>query len=266
MRTQHQTNNKPAAKRVSRKWMKDEAFLAHCDGMTVNVMKIAEKMTKKHRVWGKALFTAQELSSQHARDVYRRYGQRHWASDRGADNKTWVIRQWPSHDNQRPISEGKAIMHAETCLPNLWNNTVRLQGVRRCHDFGPACFSYNRRSATTGMGGRGSSTYGAHVYGTPSAYRGGFGDLLEVILHELCHYVHLSVYNFPIINGKARAHDLMFNHLLCEMARKLWGYDKWPEDAGWSVGRGYAPSRDLEQWLGEQIKLENPRVMRWLIK
>lgn len=90
------------------------------------------------------------------------------------------------------------------------------------------------------------------------------GDVLETMLHELSHLVHGWRFVRATVNGVRRPHDLTFNKILCTMARYFWGYPKNPYEAGFSVGRGYAPSRDLSQWLQAQIEARNPRVMRWL--
>lgn len=86
---------------------------------------------------------------------------------------------------------------------------------------------------------------------------------LVTLLHELCHIDQDSI---PIINGKRRPHDLAFNLKQMEMAQRMWGYNVDPEDAGWSVGKGYAPTKDLKYWLHKKIKAKDEKVMKWLEK
>jgi len=75
---------------------------------------------------------------------------------------------------------------------------------------------------------------------------------------------HLSQVRAARINDKRRPHDLMFNIIQWQMAKNFWGYDVHPYTAGYSVGRGYAPSRHLEKWLNEKLKEGDPKVMKWL--
>ena len=84
------------------------------------------------------------------------------------------------------------------------------------------------------------------------------------MLHEIVHVVHLSDMRAPIVSGVRRPHDMDFNIILCHMAKALWGFPFTPEQAGYSVGRGYRPSRTLEEWLHEEIKDGNPRIEQWL--
>ena len=84
---------------------------------------------------------------------------------------------------------------------------------------------------------------------------------LVTLLHELC---HIDQDNYQVVNGVRRPHDLAFNLKQQEMAYKMWGYNTHPECAGWSVGKGYAPTRHLERWLLDKIKEEDPKVMDWI--
>jgi hypothetical protein len=90
------------------------------------------------------------------------------------------------------------------------------------------------------------------------------GDLLMTLLHEIVHYVQLSLVSCPTVNGKRRPHDMQFNAIQWKMAKRFWGYDFHPYAAGYSVGRGYAPSRHLQRWLEGEIKAGNPRVVGWI--
>jgi len=89
------------------------------------------------------------------------------------------------------------------------------------------------------------------------------GHTLVILLHELC---HADQGNLPTIDGKTRPHDLPFNIQQYKMARKWWGYTTHPEDAGWSIGKGYAPTKHLRVWLEQKIVDQDPKVMAWLKK
>jgi len=139
----------------------------------------------------------------------------------------------------------------------LWKRTKRSKGA--CGDAG-----IRFRKTTKGgwhSSGRGGPSYGVTVSSRRSASRGG---VLETMLHEIVHVVHLSDMRSPVVQGVRRPHDLDFNLIMCHMAKALWGFPLTPEQAGFSVGKGYRPSRRLEEWLHEQIKSGNPRVGRWL--
>ena len=84
---------------------------------------------------------------------------------------------------------------------------------------------------------------------------------LVTLLHELC---HIDQDKYQIVNGKNRYHDLAFNLKQQEMAYKLWGYNTHPECAGWSIGKGYAPTKHLEGWLEKKIDENDPKVMEWI--
>lgn len=141
----------------------------------------------------------------------------------------------------------------------LWKKTMKSRGAsgvrgairiqRSQQDFG----SYNS--------GRGGDGYGVTI---TVAKAPDLGDLLMTLLHEIVHYVHLGLMTEERINGKRRPHGMDFNLIQARMAQAFWGYKFHPYEAGYSVGHGYAPSRHLHQWLNEQIKDHNPRVMKWI--
>ncbi len=92
---------------------------------------------------------------------------------------------------------------------------------------------------------------------------GSIAHVMETTLHEIAHCAHLKTHYMPMVNGKSRPHHLDYNNILCEMARKVWGYPRCALTSGWSVGRGYEPSRKIDSWLTAQIEQENPKVMRF---
>ncbi len=93
--------------------------------------------------------------------------------------------------------------------------------------------------------GRGGPRYGVTV--------GMGGDLvrtLEVLIHEITHVIHLEVFHEPTINGKRRPHDWVFNAIMLRAMKDYFGLTKSqlkPRCMGWSVGNGYAPSRQIER-------------------
>ena len=107
--------------------------------------------------------------------------------------------------------------------------------------------------------GRGGPHWGATV-----GIAGRTGRSLEILLHEIVHCVHLSGMSSPKINGKRRPHGYCFNIVLCSVAKSLWGFPMNPYEAGYSVGRGYAPSRTLAGWISEELAKPDSRVNRWL--
>ena len=133
----------------------------------------------------------------------------------------------------------------------LWNDTVyhgkkgTLHGSR-----GTIRLTGNTNS------GRGGSHYGVTV--------GMGGDLvrtLEVLIHEITHVIHLSSFYSPTINGKRRPHDWVFNAIMLRAMKDYFGLDKSqlkPRCMGWSVGNGYAPSRQIERIFGKKwVSLED---------
>ena len=139
----------------------------------------------------------------------------------------------------------------------LWKRTAESKGS--CGDAGIR-FRKNGKDGWQ-TSGKGGPRYGVTVSARRSASRGG---VLETMLHEIVHVVHLSDMRAPIVSGVRRPHDMDFNIILCHMAKSLWGFPFTPEQAGYSVGKGYRPSRRLEEWMHNQIKSGNPRIHRWL--
>jgi hypothetical protein len=143
---------------------------------------------------------------------------------------------------------------ANRTMKRLWDRTVQGKGAQG--NRGALRISRTSKSYSTGRGGNG---YGVTMSATPH----NVGDTMTTLLHEFVHVAHLSQVSAARINDKRRPHDLMFNIIQWQMAKNFWGYDFSPHIAGWSVGRGYAPTRHLSSWLNEQIKSGNPKVMRW---
>ena len=111
------------------------------------------------------------------------------------------------------------------------------------------------------VSGRGGSWYGVSMTVGPHSTA---ANVMQTLLHEICHVVHLRTIGETEVNGKRRPHDLAFNLVQYHMAHTFWGYDTHPYAAGYSVGKGYSPSTHMQKWLAEQIAAENPRVMKWL--
>jgi len=141
---------------------------------------------------------------------------------------------------------------------HLWQNTMKSRGASGVS--GAIRIQRSQQEGGSYNSGRGGDWYGVTVTVAKSP---GLGGLLMTLLHEVTHYVHLGLMSEEKINGKRRPHGMDFNLIQGRMAQAFWGYKFHPYEAGYSVGRGYAPSRHLEGWLNQQIKERNPRVMRW---
>jgi hypothetical protein len=120
---------------------------------------------------------------------------------------------------------------------------------------------FQRRSSGTGSTGRATPNRPTTCWVRVTLCATYMDLSLVCVLHELCHVDQDKVEK---VNGVRRAHDLAFNVKQYEMAKRFWGYPTHPEDAGWSVGKGYAPTRHLEEWLRIEIEKRNPKVMQWL--
>ena len=144
----------------------------------------------------------------------------------------------------------------------LWDYTMEGRGRR-----GTSGIRIMRGNRGAHSSGRGGSGYGVSmtVDRAPASPRGAAGVMMT-LLHEIAHVVHLGSCHHTRKGSKTRPHDLAYNVILCEMARQLWGWDREPHTAGWSVGKGYAPSRRLRRWLETQISEDNPKIMRYLTR
>ena len=142
---------------------------------------------------------------------------------------------------------------------HLWKRTMESRGASGVR--GTIRIQRSQQDFNSYNSGRGGNWYGVTI---TVAKVPDLGGLLMTVLHEIVHYVHLSLMNEERINGKRRPHGMDFNLIQARMAQAFWGYKFHPYEAGYSVGHGYAPSRHLRQWLNEQIKNNNPRVMKWI--
>ncbi len=145
----------------------------------------------------------------------------------------------------------------------IWGHTMIRRG-RKEDRYGPSFWVTPGTNSGSFHPSRGVRVGVPHDFGTYAVAR-----TLEVTLHELVHYMHLSKVRERVVNGKRRPHDRMFNAMLCQMAKSFWGYDRTPLTAGYSVGRGYAPSENLENWLQQQLVKEikneaKPKIIKWL--
>lgn len=166
-------------------------------------------------------------------------------------------KQWTAAVNKAFRSRGLRPTTTSTVASKLWQRTVDQRGG----SVGSGVIYFSNRGRR-GVGGKGGPGFGAVVYGCKDHHTR--ANVLETLLHEIVHVVHLAHMRAPKINGVRRPHAMDFNLILCHMAGVFWGYPCHPYEAGYSTGNGYAPSRHLEAWLGEQIRDKNPRVMRWL--
>ena len=145
---------------------------------------------------------------------------------------------------------------------SVWKRTMRAEGRRNSRGIRISRSTDQQRLA------HGGPTYGVSM----SVYKASvltpriLSDALVTLLHELTHVAHLASMNASRSKSgnRRRPHDLAFNVIQYRMARGLWGYATEPWEAGWSEGRGYAPTRHLMAWLYSAMKAEDPKIMRYL--
>ena len=227
-------------RKSKRSWMQDDKYLLGFNhgvySVSFNMAETFERMCKSKR-WKHALLAGVE---DHKREM-------------GYDPKFRV-----TVVHQR---NGYAF-HCDRTMKRIIQNTMRCRGVRR-NSAGPI---YSVHPGRTSWGGR---EYGASV---ATDYRNSLGSVarkMVIILHELTHYMHLRTVYPNVIEGVERCHDRMFNAIMCDMARHFWGYDRSPMMAGYSVGRGYAPTKHLTKWMTDRLAKElegkeDKRVMGWI--
>ena len=72
------------------------------------------------------------------------------------------------------------------------------------------------------------------------------GCVVETLFHELSHKAH-DHFTTPVINGKRRPHDWLFNRIMLgamnELFKKKYEHQLSPYAWGWSIGAGYAPTK-----------------------
>jgi len=142
-------------------------------------------------------------------------------------------------------------------LKKLWKRTQEDGGKRQQK----AIISFQRRSTGTGSCGRATPNRPTTCYVRVTLCATYMAYSLVTILHEL---THVDQDKIEKVNGVERPHNLAFNVQQYKMARKWWGYTTHPEQAGWSIGKGYAPTYHLSEWLRIEIGKRNPKVMQWL--
>ena len=146
-----------------------------------------------------------------------------------------------------------------TNMVYTWERTCKSKGK-----YGNRGTFRMRRKKGSGFSGRGGYSYGVSVSVGTKCH---IGKLLELILHELCH-VDQNTGDKPKKNNRRRPHDYNFNLKMLRFAKRWWGYpSSCPISNGWSVGKGYEPSRQLRIWLITQLD-ENTekkaKILKWL--
>jgi hypothetical protein len=170
--------------------------------------------------------------------------------------KMCASKKWNSVVQKALDDTGVSMWRSSTAnrtMKDLWDRTMKAKGKRGTT--GAIRISRGSWGNATGRGG--------DWYGVTMKTSDLMADNLVTLLHELCHVAHLSQVSASEVNGKRRPHDLTFNLIMCRMAKAFWGYDFHPFEAGYSVGRGYAPTFHLEKWLDAQLKEGNPNVLKW---
>ncbi len=103
---------------------------------------------------------------------------------------------------------------------------------------------------TIRLGGNSLRGRGGPSYGVSVGMGGDFVGTLETLIHEITHVIHLDSFIEPTINGKRRPHDWVFNAIMLRAMKDYFGLSKSqlkPRCMGWSIGNGYAPSRQIER-------------------
>ena len=142
---------------------------------------------------------------------------------------------------------------------DMWTKTDQYYTGKRTIKHGTIRFS-RPKDWKSARGARGGPSYGITV-----PLCGGAGRLIEVIVHEITHVIHLSRYKSSIINGKRRPHDLVFNRIFLKLMKPIMGLKESetnPFNMGYSVGKGYAPSRKIERMLNQMVKDRDEKIMR----
>lgn len=155
--------------------------------------------------------------------------------------------EFGKREGENPSERMSFLSHDEK---DMWRRTDQLKG-KTGKTKGTIRFSFpkNKHQAKSARGGP--------RYGISVPLAGGAGRIIEVVVHEICHVIHLSRFNEAHINGKRRPHDLVFNRIFLKVMQPIMGLKESetnPFKMGYSVGRGYAPSRKIEKMLEKQIK------------
>ena len=189
-------------------------------------------------------------------------------------NRKWIenkkyIKEWNGHQvNMMRVAK-------DVCLKVKWNEIVgEVQSINKLSHSPARMKSYGNKPSTkaeilwndteyhgkkgTLHGSRGTirltgntnSGRGSPRYGVTVGMGGDLVRTLEVLIHEIVHVIHLDSFIEPTINGKRRPHDWVFNAIMLRAMKDYFGLTKSqlkPRCMGWSVGNGYAPSRQIER-------------------
>lgn len=180
-------------------------------------------------------------------------------------------RDWMKISRYEYVLDGKTynvmLGASVMCRRNGWNNPQRLTDLWERTQKNGKLKNINIYSTIIKMNGRKRSGSSGWAKGNSTVLvrmsKDKLGSTLVTLLHELA---HIDQDHIPVVNGKRRPHDLAFNLKQMEMAKRMWGYTVHPECAGWSIGKGYAPTRHLKKWLNKKIEERDEKVMKWLEK
>jgi len=200
-------------------------------------------------------------------------------------NRKWIenkkyIKEWNGHQvNMMRVAK-------DVCLKVKWNEIVdEVQSLNKLSHSPARKKSYGTSPSTkaeilwndTEYHGKKGTLHGSRgtirLTGNTNSGRGGprygvtvgmGGDLvrtLEVLIHEITHVIHLDSFIEPTIKGKRRPHDWVFNAIMLRAMKDYFGLNKSqlrPRGMGWSIGNGYAPSRQIERIFGKKwVSLED---------
>lgn len=134
--------------------------------------------------------------------------------------------------------------------PYGWNPSKKAEMLWNDTEYHGKKGTLRGSKGTIRLGGKNGGGSGGPAYGVTVGMGDDFVGILETLIHEITHVIHLEVFYEPTINGKRRPHDWVFNAIMLRAMKDYFGLNKSqlrPRGMGWSVGNGYAPSRQIER-------------------
>lgn len=144
-------------------------------------------------------------------------------------------------------------LSANDRLKRMWIMTDTSKGLLK-RGAGGVVIKNNRRGTA-----RGGSRWGIYI-----PYNHAY--IMDTIIHEIAHVVHLWNFYESRINGVRRPHDLLYNRIMLKMMQAYCGLSEQdcnPIRWGWGVGEGYAPTRRIDELHRKLVDEKHPKIMRW---
>jgi hypothetical protein len=145
----------------------------------------------------------------------------------------------------------------------LWQKTDKTQArqsINRVRQRGSIRIQFSKSA-------RRKSARASPSYGITMSVNGDEGQAtgraLKVLLHEMIHVFQLQYYTEHYQGNKRRPHDIMFNRMMLKLMQPWFGLTEKecnPFNMGYSVARGYAPSRKVQRII--ESKLNNNEPLR----